>query len=184
MARLPYIDLNDMPAELAALLATRPAYNVYRLLAHSPPVAQCFIKLAGALLNEGELDPQLRELAILRVGALCDSEYEVHQHKRLARLVGVTEDRVERALNISGKGGLEDRDGELLAFTTAYVSHNKVAPSMFDTMRGLLGERQLTELMMTIGFYLMVSKFLENMEVDLETEELDISAPRFYKAIQ
>jgi len=184
VARLPYIHPNDMPQELAALLATRPPYNVYRLLAHSPPVAQCFIKLAGALLNEGELDPQLRELAILRVGALCESRYEVHQHTRLAKLVGVSNDRIARALHTVGDDATDETDGALLAFTTAYVLHNKVSPSLFDAMKALLSDRQLTELTMTIGFYTMVSKFLENMEVDLEKKDLDISSADFYKVTQ
>ena len=44
----------------------------------------------GALLRRGELDPRLREIAILRVGMLCGAGYEVHQHRWVARRVGLS----------------------------------------------------------------------------------------------
>jgi hypothetical protein len=39
---------------------------------------------------------------------------------------------------------------------------------MFDAMRARLSTKALAELVLTIGFYMMVCRFLENFEVDIE----------------
>ncbi|RYE52642.1 MAG: carboxymuconolactone decarboxylase family protein, partial [Hyphomicrobiales bacterium] len=38
----------------------------------------------------------------------------------------------------------------------------------FDDVSSRLPHQQLVELMMTIGFYMLVSRLLENLEVDIE----------------
>ena len=50
--------------------------------------------MGNALLYKCELDPVLRELAIIRVGRLSRAAYEVFQHERIGREVGVTEDKI------------------------------------------------------------------------------------------
>ena len=39
---------------------------------------------------------------------------------------------------------------------------------MFEEARRRFPPRQLSELVLTIGYYMMVSRFLENFEVDIE----------------
>jgi hypothetical protein len=39
---------------------------------------------------------------------------------------------------------------------------------MFEAMRERLTTRALAELVLTIGYYMMVSRFLENFDVDIE----------------
>lgn len=41
-----------------------------------------------------ELDPLLREVVILRIGFLSKASYEVHQHKRVARKVGMSDEKI------------------------------------------------------------------------------------------
>src|SRR5258706_3059822 len=95
MPRIPYFDLNKAPPAIAELLSSRPPLNIYRMLPHAVAAAPGFLKLGGALLRESELDAKLRELAILRVGVLSGATYEVHQHKRVARSVGLSNDNIE-----------------------------------------------------------------------------------------
>ena len=90
------------PDALKQLLDSRPPYNIYRILANAPTALPGFVQLAGALLTQSELDPQLREMVILRVGAHCRSDYEMHQHLRLARHVGVSEARIRKAVALDG----------------------------------------------------------------------------------
>ena len=40
MARIPYFDLAEAPAELHALLGGRPPLNIYRMVAHGGATAQ------------------------------------------------------------------------------------------------------------------------------------------------
>lgn len=181
MPRIEALAPEAMSAETAALLATRPPYNIYRVLANAPTALPGFLQLASALLTRSELDPELRELVILRVGAHCRSAYEIHQHKRLARHVGVDEARIARALDLawtpSPSGGFEEL---LLAFTDRVVEDVKAPGTLFEALRVQLSPRGITELLMTIGTYMMVSRLLENLEVEIEEDGVDIASSNFY----
>ncbi|MGT2433198.1 carboxymuconolactone decarboxylase family protein [Cupriavidus basilensis] len=67
--------------------------NLYRVLPHAPEIALGFLGLGRAILTEASLPPTLRELVILRVGALSGASYEVHQHRRVACAAGVPEEK-------------------------------------------------------------------------------------------
>src|SRR5438876_1357551 len=49
----------------------------------------------GALMAPGrKLDPKLRELAILRTGIVGDSRFEFSQHLKVARMIGVSDEKL------------------------------------------------------------------------------------------
>lgn len=169
MARIPYLDLADAGEDYRRLLGERPPLNLYRMLAHAGPAAEGFLRLGGALLRKNALDAQLREIAILRVGVLSGAAYEVHQHKRVARQVGLAPEKI--AALCEGDGDLspfDERERFVLAFTDQVVRHIKAPDAMFEEAKRRFPPRQLSELVLTIGFYMMVSRFLENFEVDIE----------------
>ncbi len=168
LARIPYFDMDQAPAEYKALLGERPALNLYRMLPHAGPAAVGFLKLGGALLRQNELDATLREIAVLRVGLLSQASYEVHQHRRVARQVGLADDKVA-ALEIGADTSvLDERERFVLEFTDQLFHHVKADDAMFKRAQAFFPARQLSELVLTIGFYMMVSRFLENFEVDIE----------------
>ena len=45
---------------------------------------------------------------------------------------------------------------------------NAIVIPMFDEARRRFSPRALSELVLTVGFYMMVCRFLENFEVDIE----------------
>jgi 4-carboxymuconolactone decarboxylase len=169
MARMPYVDLADTSEAYRQLLGERPPLNLYRMLPHAGPAAEGFLRLGGALLRRGELDAQLREIAILRVGMLSGAAYEVHQHKRVARKAGLAPHKIA-ALTEPGddRAPFDDQERFVLAFTDQLVRHVKAPEPMFEEAKRRFGARPLAELVLTIGFYMMVSRFLENFEVDIE----------------
>lgn len=169
MARTAYFDLAQAPPAYTELLGERPPLNLYRMLPHAGPAAMGFLKRGGALLRRSELDPQLREIAILRVGMISGASYEVHQHKRVARKVGLAAHKIAALTEPGGDFAVfDERERFVLAFTDQVVHHVKVNDTMFAQAQSQFNERQLAELLLTIGFYMMVSRFLENYEVDIE----------------
>jgi len=168
VARIPYFDMTQAPAAYTELLGQRPPLNLYRMLPHAGPAAVGFLKLGGALLRENELDSQLREIAILRVGILSKAGYEVHQHKRVARNVGLADAKIAALEEGADTTALSPMELQVMAFTDQLFHHVKAPDDMFEAMRAKLSPRALSELVLTIGFYMMVSRFLENFEVDIE----------------
>jgi 4-carboxymuconolactone decarboxylase len=172
MARIPYFDLSQAPPQLADLIKDRLPLNIYRMVAHGGNTALGFLSLGSAILTKSEIDPTLRELVILRVGALCGSSYEVFQHRRVASKAGVSSEKIEAVLADSKRavdGGLfSELEQKILQFTDVVVREVKAPESLFNEVSSRLPHQQLVELLMTIGFYMLVSRLLENLEVDIE----------------
>lgn len=168
MARLPFIDPATVEGALGEALRSRPPLNLYKLLPHAPAVAEGFLALGGAILRRASLDPRLRELVILRVGGLTHATYEVHQHRRIARGLALPEAWIEAAVTGQGTDCLDTRARDVLAFTEAVVRDVKAPEALYQAMAAHLGPQQQLELLMTIGFYGLVSRVLENLEVETE----------------
>ncbi|HEY8554445.1 MAG TPA: carboxymuconolactone decarboxylase family protein [Burkholderiales bacterium] len=168
MPRIPYFDLEQAPEEIKQHLASRHPLNIYRMLAHATTAAPGFLRLGRALLRESELDPRLRELAILRVGILSGAAYEVHQHKRVARLVGLEAEKIDAVARGAAAPVYDALEREVLAFTDEVVRNVKASDAVFHSLHRKLGDRRIVELLLTIGFYMMVCRFLENLEVEIE----------------
>ena len=169
MARIPYFDMSQASEQYQALLASRNPLNLYRMLPHAGEAASSgFLALGSALLRHNELDAQLREIAILRVGILSNASYEVHQHKRVAKNVGMR-DATIAALEVGADTSVLTPDEKLvLEFTDVVFREVKAPDALFNQVAERFGHRQTAELVLTIGFYMLVSRFLENFEVDIE----------------
>lgn len=176
MARLPYFDLDQASPEIRHLLKDRPPLNIYRMVAHGGPAAEGFLGLGTAILRRSSLSPVLRELVILRVGALCSSHYEVTQHRRVAAQVGVPAAKVDAVLEAPTGGVRADAFDELealvLRFTEAMVLQCKAPPPLTDELARRVTKQQMLEITMTVGYYMLVCRLLETFEVDLEEAEV------------
>lgn len=169
MKRIDYPDLADVSEELRALIASRRPLNIYRMLPWGGPAAAGFLRLGGAILRESEIDPVLREIAIIRVGVLCKAGYEVHQHKRVGRSVGLSDEQI--AAIEQGRAdspAFDDLQQRVFRFTDVVVRDVRAPDEMWHDLLGRIGGRQMAELVMTIGFYMLVSRFLENFGVEVE----------------
>src|SRR5262245_19286447 len=88
---ITYPDLAMLPDELREAIASRGSIKVYHTGPHSYVLAPAFLDFASAVFQANSLPPELRELAILRVGHSYGAAYEVHHHENIARLVGLSD---------------------------------------------------------------------------------------------
>ncbi|MEQ9587135.1 MAG: carboxymuconolactone decarboxylase family protein [Parvibaculaceae bacterium] len=173
MARLPYPDLKDLSPENRDLMASLPPLNVFRMMSGAGASFAPFMQFISAYLNEGVLDPELRELVILRVGHLCGSTYEVHQHERVSRTLGMTEARIQAVKDMLPNDLLSDAENTALLFADEQVAQVKVSETTFTATHKHFTDPQIVELTIIVGTYLMVCRFLETLEIELEETDID-----------
>lgn len=171
MTRLPYPDLTNATEELQALIAAAPPLNIFRMLPHAAPLMRGFLQLGSAVLTKAALDARLRELAILRVAERSQVRYEWQQHVPIALSVGATNEELA-ALE---RGDVDvpcfgERERALLAFTDELVAGARASDSALAAMRAHFSDSEVCEAILSIGFYMMVARFLETTGVELETE--------------
>lgn len=140
------------------------------MLAHGQQAAEATLLLGTGLLKKNVLDDRWRELVIVRTGILCGSAYEVHQHKRLALTVGATEEQLEALHDGPSSAVFTEQESAILHFTDEVVLKVKSGDSAFRALSPFLNHRALVELVLTIGYYMLISRFLENFEIDLEEQ--------------
>lgn len=166
MTRMPY------PAVVApmaqALLDARPPRNVFRMLAHAPTLLPGVMELTGAILYKAKLDPILRELAILRVGHLCGSAYEVSQHEKIGQAVGLAPEKIAGTAHDASPALYEGRELLVLRMAEQLVRKVRADDDIFAATLAAFGEEQTMELMITIGTYVMLAQVLENAAVEPE----------------
>jgi alkylhydroperoxidase family enzyme len=142
--------------------------KLYKLLLHSPPTADGWLGMGGALRHEGTLDGVSRELAITRVGLLLRAPYEYTAHTRYALEQGATPEQIDALKDWHSSEEFDDRLRAVLAYADAMTLEVQVPDDVFDTLRDHFDERQVLELTVNISFYNGVSRFLEAMEIDPE----------------
>lgn len=173
MARLSYPDLKDLTPENRDLMSSLPPLNVFRMMSGAGASFAPFMQFISAYLNEGVLDPELRELVILRVGHLCGSAYEVHQHERVSRTLGISEERIKAIKEKLPSDLFSDAENAALLFADEQVAQVKVSDRTFTATHTHLTDPQIVELTIIVGTYLMVCRFLETLEIELEETDID-----------
>lgn len=168
MARIPYPDAKALAPETQDQLARLPPLNLFRMLAGSEGLLPAFVKLGNHLLFKADLPPVLREIAILRVGALSNARYEVFQHERIARGLGMSEDLIAAIRRGPDDPAFDDLQRLIVRFTDDVVRNVRASDDTFRPLAERLPVRQLQELTVLIGYYMTVSRFLETFEIDIE----------------
>ncbi|WP_222196001.1 carboxymuconolactone decarboxylase family protein [Modestobacter italicus] len=166
-ARLPDADEGGPAAEVLRARRGGELSALDRLLLHSPAVAEGWSALLGALRNATTLTPDLTELVVLRIAVLNDAPFEWAAHEPAARRAGVTEEQLAALRSPGGVPGaaFSPLQSAVLRFTDASTRQVAVPDELFDEVRGHLDDRQVVELVATVGGYAMVSRFLVALQV-------------------
>ena len=174
MARVPLLDEKDHPELADSIAKIKGArggrlINIYRLMLHSPALANAWFDLNQAVRYATEIDGQSRELAVIRVAILNDVEYVQRAHgPAYALKEGLTPEQVAAVADWRRSKLFSEPQRALLAYTDAMTRYIAVADSVFAELRKHFTERQTVEITMLIGAYNMLTRFLKALEVDPE----------------
>jgi 4-carboxymuconolactone decarboxylase len=170
MPRIPYFEIETATGKHAEMLGKlNPMLNIYRMLANSESASKGFLRMGNALLYRCELDPGLRELAIVRVGRLSRAAYEVFQHERIAREVGVEEGKIVALRDATIEAPtFSDNEKAVLRFTDDVVRNVRASDKHLKAVQAFLSAGAQVELTLTIGYYMMVCRLLETTGVEGE----------------
>ncbi len=174
MPRIPYPDADTLSPAVKAAVAQAPI-NIVRMMAGaSPAVFEGFSRFSGAFYGHSSLTPDLREIAILRVGYLSEAPYETFQHEPGARLAGLSDGQIA-AIKHGGQHPemLAPTQQAVMDFAEALVKTVRPSDAQLADIRKHLSDTQVMDLTLLVGLYMMVSRFLETTGVELDTAALD-----------
>ena len=145
--------------------------NIFRALLHNPPVAKRMSDFLLYLLGRGGLPVRLRELIIMRIGWITNSEYEWAQHWRIALGLGVPESDLLAVRNWPGTDRFGPADRAVLSAVDEVVAAGSMSQETWAAcVEHVSGEpAALVELVSVIGLWTMVSGVLRTLDIPLES---------------
>jgi AhpD family alkylhydroperoxidase len=145
--------------------------------ANVPGLPAAFVGVVNVLVHDkSALDPQLRELAIIRTAIDCETKLCYSQHVKMARVRGVPEAKIGavKAWATSDLFGPSER--AVLATTDELLGRNVIEDETFTRLKEHLTDQAIVELVFLIGLYKMQTIFMRGLKIEYENDTVvDIS---------
>jgi alkylhydroperoxidase family enzyme len=119
------------------------------------------------LLAHGALAARDRELAVLRIGWLCQAPYEWGEHVLVAKSVGISTAEIERITHGAEADGWTVHDRAILRATEELYRDAMISDATWETLAATLDERQLIELPILVGQYQTVAYYQNALRLRL-----------------
>lgn len=160
--------LNWIIAKIGARTIRAPEFHLFTTLGQHRPLLRAFLPYSGYLLNRGTLTKQEKELVILRVGHLRNSQYELQQHRRLARSRGVDNALQARIFAGPDAEGLTDRQRAMVRGVDEFVLNRDLSDQTWDELSKHLTTQQLIEFCALAGNYDAIAAILTTLRVPMD----------------
>ena len=142
--------------------------NVFATLARHPKLVEDYSPFVWYILREQTLPAREREILILRIGWLCKAEYEFGQHTIVGKGAGLTDEEILRITRGPDEPGWSEPEAALLRAADELFHEAIIADATWKILSRHYDEKQLMDVVFTVGQYNMVSWMLNSFGVQLE----------------
>jgi 4-carboxymuconolactone decarboxylase len=156
-----------------ATVAGTEAGNLFGTLVRNRGLFRRWRPFCGKLLS-GKLPARERELAILRVGWLCQAEYEWGQHVLAGRQAGLADAEINRVKDGPQADGWSNLERAVLLAVGELHVDSCISDATWAQLAHSYNDAQLIEFVMLVGHYHLVSFALNSLGV-----ERDVGIPGF-----
>jgi alkylhydroperoxidase family enzyme len=178
MPRLPYVDPDSVPDSIREVISGTPL-SLLGMVAHAQSAFDPWLKYSNTLLRRLELEPLLRELAILQVAHLAESPYEWVQHAAIASAMGASDEQIAAVeADREEDPSLTDEQRLVLGFAREVILDGSAGESQVAELARRLGTRQVVELLLVIGHYLAIARLIATTGLEPDPP-LVAERPRF-----
>lgn len=142
--------------------------NALGVLVRYPPLAKAFLTFNRHLLFESSLPDRIRELSILRIGWLRRAEYEWAQHVALAPRAGIRKEEIEAVKEGPDATLWAPLEAAVLRAVDELHADACVSDATWDLLSRSLDERQLMDLVFTVGAYDLLAMAFNTFGLELD----------------
>jgi len=144
--------------------------NVLTTMMHHPALVGPFLLYNRVLLEKPTLGHRLRELMVLRVAWRTRSEYEWVQHCRFADRYSITPQDIEAIARGTRAEGWTPLEADLVAATDQMLDRYCIDDETWARLAKHLDERQLVEVVFTVGTYTCLAMAFNSFGLQLDPE--------------
>lgn len=145
-------------------------FNIFKTMAHHPELFRRWLVFANHVLFKSTVAARERELVILRIGYLCQANYEWTQHVKIGLDAGMTKDEVRRIATGPDAPEWSEQDRLLLKATDELHSDAFMSDATWQGLSKYYNTQQMMDIVFAIGQYNLVSMALNTLGVQLDKE--------------
>ncbi len=161
--------INWAIAKLGARGIRAPKFHLFNVLGQHKLLFLAWLPYSAILLGLlSKLPVKDAEVVILRIGHLRDCEYELQQHRRLARSRGIGAELQAKIFEGPDAEGLTDRQRALITATDEFVVTRGVSAETWVTLASHLTRAQLIEFCMLAAQYDGLAATITTLNVPLD----------------
>lgn len=145
--------------------------HVTRMLAGAEDISWGFIAFVHAIFGTHDVDSGMRELIGLRVAKLLNTPYQWQQHATMAKNAGLTAEVIDAVAADGPVTGVSADQSLLCRATDELTNHAAFTDGTLNDLRQRYGDVVVRKITLTIGFFNLLSRFLNGCRVPLETHD-------------
>lgn len=160
--------VNWVIAKAGARVIRAPRFSLFDVLGQHRLLFLLWAPYSAFLLGFGKLSRKDAEVVILRVAHLRNNEYELQQHRRLARTRGLDAETQARIFEGPDAEGLTDRQRVLIAATDEFVMTRSMSPKTWTAFSSHYNRRQIIEFCLLAAQYDGLAATIATLQVPLD----------------
>lgn len=163
-------DFDEEQIKMIAPLKERTGiiHNVLKTLMRNMELLRAWNPFAMHLLNTSSLSPRHREMLIMRVAWLTQSDYEWGQHVQMSKPAGLVDADHLRIKDGPKAAGWNDLESALLQATDELLYDAMLEDPTWAALSKHLSTQQIMDLVFTVGQYNMLAMALNTIGVQRE----------------
>ena len=143
--------------------------NIFRTMANHEKLAKRWLVFGNHILSKSTLDPREREIAILRMGWLCQSGYEWGQHVVIGKRTGLSSEEIAN-IKLGSDAGWSEHEALIIKATDELHNDAFISDATWAGLAKSYSDEQMMDLVFTCGQYNMVSMALNSFGVQLDDD--------------
>ncbi len=152
-------------AGFKARLADGKLIGPFNTILASPEIASSFLALQGSEEEHTSLSERVRQVVILTVGAVYQSEYERYAHSAVAEKAGLSKRAIEALRQGHEVEELTPQERVAQRFTRQLTAEHQVGDPLYQEAVSALGVAGIVDLVFLAGCYYTVSSLLNAFRV-------------------
>ena len=145
--------------------------NVSRMLAGTGDMSYGFITLVHAIFGTKDIDDKMREIIALRTAKLLNTPYQWQQHATMGKNAGLTPEEIQALTSDGAVSGIDTAFLLLARATDELTLEAVLTDATLTSLQQRYGDEVTRKLVLTIGFFNFLSRFLNGCRVPLETSD-------------
>jgi 4-carboxymuconolactone decarboxylase len=171
--RIAPIPVTNLTPEQRALVAgqIRPdgsLFNLYGTMANHPKLYTPRVRFGSYLQRDSLLDPETRELAIMRTAWNINAAYEWGHHVEAAKAAGLTDDQIARIARGPSAGGWTEKQRAVLQAADELRREAFISDATWQTLARHYDIKERIEIVYTVGGYTMTGLAINSFGIQTE----------------